>query len=679
MQFYESSRFFFLWLLLLLGLIFWWGSTEHKRRLSRIGEVSFLLRRLMPGFSYGRKKLGWIFFILAFFLSTLALARPQWGEEKRKVERKGVDLIFLLDTSLSMLAEDVKPNRLDKSKLEIKSLIRRLKGDRVGMVAFAGSSFLQCPLTLDYSAFLLFVDSLKPGYIPNPGTSLSQAIGLAVRAFPDQTLKYKAALIFSDGEDHEGGVEEGLEEAKKTGVRIYTMGVGTPEGDPIPLRSAADGKISGYKKDRRGEVVVTRLNTELLEKIAKETGGLYLPATAGEKEIDVILKHLETLGEKRLKEKLVSAREDHFQIFLMLALFFLLWEMLLGYEHQQVSKGAPFVLPILAFFLFSGFLNSPYSLVEEGNHLAENKKYQSAVEKYRKAEISKPDEPIIRYNLGTSLYQLYQYRDAEKELDQALSQAKDPLVKSKILYNDGNAKYRLGDFDKAVEAYKKVLDLNPKDEDAKYNLEFLQKKKAQFEKKNQERQQEKQKQKNQPNPQKNQGEQRQPQPSPQQQGQQNQNQPQGGQENQQKVGAGESQNQQERKEEEQGQQGGQQQKENQGQEEKGQKQEKEQQQNPEESSQQAQEQEKQQGQEKRETQQQENQKEQEQATTGYQEKGAEKAPSPMEQQGGQPLQGQMSQENALRILEALREGEKKLQDLRRPPTHPDSQEVEKDW
>ena len=673
MQLYEPSQLFWLWLLPGLFFVFLAGEAHRKRRLARLGKASFLETRLMPGFSPLRRRIGGGLLLTVFFFAALALARPQWGEEKKKIERKGQDVMFLLDTSLSMLAEDAKPDRLRKSKLEIKNLIRRFKGNRVGMVAFAGSSFLQCPLTLDYAAFFLFVDSLKPGYIPNPGTSLSRALELGVRAFPQDSRKHRAMIVFSDGEDHEGGVDHALEIAKRAGIRIYAIGVGTEQGEPIPLRPSPNEKPAGYKKDRSGQIVITRLNPELMGRLAKETGGLYLPATAGEREADVLLKHLETLGEQKLKERVISEREDHYQFFLLLGFLFLVGEVLLGERRAGVFR---FSLPFLAFLIFSGFLSTPRSHVEHGNRNVQEKKYQSAVEDYRKAEVARPDDPVIRYNLGTALHQLYEYRDAEKELDQALNRSKDPATKAKILYNYGNTKYRLGEFEKAMEAYKEALDLNPKDEDAKYNLEFLRQKKAQFEKKNQEKQKEQKQNQKQPKPQQQKDQQQQQQPQPQSsQGEQKDKQPQP-----------------------QPQQGNEQQK-SQPQQSEEQQQEKDQQQQTGSSSKEQNEQEKErtearehqqekENQEERKTPQQpenqgENEKEQpsqEKTPQGAGEsQGSGQEPLSEEQPGRQPLQGQMSKENAMRILDALREGEKELQDLRRPPVQPKSQEPLKDW
>lgn len=638
MQFFEPSSFVFLILVPIMALIFIRGQSERRKRIASLGNPAFLETRLMPEYSVGKGRVAAVLITLAVTFSVLALARPQWGEEKKKIERKGVDLIFLLDTSLSMLAEDVKPNRIEKSKMEIRNIIQKLRGDRVGMVAFAGTSFLQCPLTLDYSAFLLFVDSISTGYIPTPGTSLSEAILLGLKAFPEESRKYRAMVVFSDGEDHEGGIKEALDIAKKAGVRIYTLGTGGLEGEPIPLRSREGGKaISGYKKDRGGQVVMTRLNQDLLTGVARETGGLYFQATAGEREVDLILKHLESLGERRLKERLFTEREDHFQLFLLIAFLLIAGELFLG--NKKSSKAMTPIFPLVAFFLLTGLIDSSSSLVEKGNRLVKEKKYQSAVENYRKAQIKRPKEPVVRYNLGTALYELFDYREAERELEQALSLAKDAPTKARALYNYGNAQYRLGNFDPAIEAYKKTLDLDPKDPDAKYNLEFLQKKKALFEQRQEQKQQQQQDQQPQPQNQKQQESQSQSQPEQKGGGGQTEAEPEQREQDQEEQSSGSSEEGEDR----------------QAQEEKGQ-------------------------QKPAETQPTEEAKGQEQEQN--KEEGKEEESKKEERQSGgamEPLQGQMSKENALRVLEALQDGEKKLQDLRRPPAESGAKEVLKDW
>lgn len=454
-------------------------------------------------------------------------------------------------------------------------------------------------------------------------------------------MKHKALVLFTDGEDHEGGMESVLEEVKKSGVRIYCIGLGTEKGDPIPLTDES-GKRSGFKKDREGQIVITKLNPALLEEIAASSGGLYLPSTPAEREIDLIMKHMEGMGKRQFQERMIREKEDHFQLFLLWAVVFLVFEMLVRRTKPGVLR--PLSL-ILIFLLFSGFLKGPKKLTDEGNELFEDKRYQSAIERYREAQVKEPDDPTIRYNLGTALYQTEEYQSASQELEKAVEVVKDPQLSARVLYNYGNAQYRLGNFEKAIESYEKVLELDPKDEDAKYNLEFLMKQKSMFEKKDQDRKQESQQQQKQ---------------IPQQQDQQEQ-----------------QQQQQQQQDEQQQQQQQEQEQEQQKQSSEGQEQEEDQpsptpQGEDEESKAQPEQGEKEQPESPQ------------QPERGRFDEGNEEQEQPRDgqeyEQAPKPLQGQMTMENALRILDALREGERELQDLRRPPVDRRQQaEVLKDW
>ena len=689
MQFFEPQAFVILWFVPAIVGLAWFAGQSRRKRMERFAVLSTLQTKLTPDHRPNENRLRVVYLVLAVIFATLALARPQWGEEKKKIERKGVDIIFLLDTSLSMLAEDVKPNRLEKSKLEIKNLVHRLKGDRIGMVAFAGSSFLQSPLTLDYSAFFLFLEAIKTGYIPDPGTSLARAVRLAIRSFSGKEHKHRGLVIFSDGEDHEGNLEQVLEEAKKAEVRIYTVGTGTAEGEPIPLRDE-EGRKNGFKKDREGQVVITKLNRPVLEKIAADTGGLYLPATPAEQEVDVILKHMESLGKQQFKEKVIAEKEDHFQFFLLLALLFLILEMFLKPTRKIPAK----VLAMIGlFFIFSGFFENSQKPNNDANKLFQEKKYKSAQELYQKAKMKDPNDPVIRYNAGTTDYQLERYQEAAKEFEKVIATAKDPALKARALYNYGNTQYRLGNFEKSIESYKKALEIDPKDVDAKYNLEFLQNKKGAFDKKNQDRQNQKQDQNQRQNQQQNQ-QQSQQQDQQQGQGQKQDQQQRGQQENQQKdqqeKDQQQQQNQQDQQQKDQKQQQDQQdqqQKDQQQQQDQQDQQQKDQQQNQQQSQQQKDQQEqqekdqqKQDEQRQKEQEQQEQQDQQEQS--GEDEEKEQPALANEQQQkggGGQKLQGQMSMQNALQVLDALKEGEKELQDLRRPQSHKEPPPGGKDW
>jgi Ca-activated chloride channel family protein len=272
-----------------------------------------------------------------FGFGILALARPQWGTRLDTVRRQGVDVIAALDTSYSMQAEDVAPDRLEKAKSEIRGLIGRLKGDRIGLVAFAGTAVVECPLTLDYGAATLFLDVADTGMIPEPGTSLAAAIQTATSAFIAKETKYKVLVIFTDGEDLEGQVQAAVEKARNAGVIIYTVGIGSPEGKPIPVRDEK-GDIVEYRKDPDGQVVISRLDERSLAQIASETVGEYFRATTSESELDQIYDEISRMEKKQLESRLYQNFEDQFQYPLALAIFCLVAEVLIS-ERRRPGQG----------------------------------------------------------------------------------------------------------------------------------------------------------------------------------------------------------------------------------------------------------------------------------------------------------------------------------------------------
>jgi Ca-activated chloride channel family protein len=650
MQFFRPEYFSYLWLVPAVLALYIFSHKLWQKRMRRLVQDETLLAKLVEGYRKSEWIIRAVLMTLAVLCFICALARPQWGDEKRSVQRKGVDLIFLVDTSLSMLAEDIKPNRLEKAKFEIETFIRNLRGDRVGMVTFAGSGFLQTPLTLDHAAFLLFLNAVQVGFLPDPGTSLVQAIHLAIRAFPQKELKYKALVLFTDGEDHEGGVEKAIEEAKQANVRIYAIGLGKTEGEPIPLKDEK-GKRQGFKKDRSGQIVMTRLNKTLLERLTKETGGIYLPATPGEKEVEIILKHLRGWGEQQFSEKTVVEREDQYQAFLILALILLIAEMLI----RRKDKKSPAVMACLAaFFLFTGFLETSQDTVKKGNEHFQNKRYQSALEAYRKVQIKNPDAPEVLYDLGTALYKVDSLQESNQNLETAAKKAEDPMLKARAFYNNGNVQYRLGNFEGAIDSYKKAIALDPSDKDAKYNLEFLQKQMNKMDKKNQDQKKNDQKK----------DEQKKDQQKDKQDQQQQQNQGQG-QQDQKDQGQGKDQRDQNQDQKDQ--------------------QNQQQQPKPQDQKDQEQQQKDQEEKEKQEEQQKQDQqqKEQEEQQKKEQEEKdqQEQKKNDQDKQGQQkrPLQGQMSMDNALNLLDALKESETELQDLRRPPVNKNPPPVDKDW
>ena len=322
-----------LWGVLLL-IVFFVLIYRHKETLlQRFGHLE-LIKRILPG--YDKRRVVWknIFFILAYIFLVIALADPQIGTKLEQVKRKGVDIIIALDVSNSMKAEDIKPNRLEKAKHEIVRFIDLLKGDRIGLVAFAGMAHLVCPLTLDYGAAKLFLQMMDTDLIPVQGTALGDAIKVAMKAFNQKDRKHKVLILITDGEDHEGDPVKVAKEAAKEGIIIYTIGIGSPQGVPIPVYDR-NGNEVGFMKDRNGNVVTTKLDMATLQKIAFVTNGKYYMATSGQSELEKIYGEINKMEKKELSARKFSQYEDRYQIFALIGLIFVLLEFFLPVRTRK--------------------------------------------------------------------------------------------------------------------------------------------------------------------------------------------------------------------------------------------------------------------------------------------------------------------------------------------------------
>lgn len=322
MQFGRPEYLYLFWGVAALAGFLAWSLWWRRKRLERLIAPA-LLPMLTENFSRSKAILRSLLLVAFFAFGVLALSRPQWGTRAETVRRKGVDVIIALDTSYSMNAEDIVPSRLARAKREVRSLIARLRGDRVGIVSFAGDALVLCPLTLDYGAATLFLDVANTENVPEPGTSLASAIITADSAFVAREKKFKVLVIVTDGEDLGGQLDEAIAKAKEAGIVIYTIGVGTPEGRPIPVRDTK-GDIVEYRRDPGGQVVISSLNERSLARIATETGGRYFRAAASENELGEIYGEISGLDKKEFESKLVQNFEDRFQYPLAAALICLL-------------------------------------------------------------------------------------------------------------------------------------------------------------------------------------------------------------------------------------------------------------------------------------------------------------------------------------------------------------------
>jgi len=321
MTFGNIHAIHYLWLLPALLLFYVWAYRKRNRAMQAFAARELLIH-LTPSMDRKRQNMKALVILLSVSAIALALMRPQWGFEWKEVTRSGLDILIAIDTSKSMLAEDVKPNRLERSRLAVKDLIQTLQGDRIGLIAFAGSAFLQCPLTVDYSGFMLSLDDLNVNTLPKGGTSLSNAIKTALESYEGGKKKYKALVIITDGEDHEGNAPEWAEKAKEQGIKIFTIGIGTREGELIPVTDESGNRM--FLKDRSGNVVKTSLDEKTLKDIALATGGSYVKATATEFGLDLIYEEKLSKMEKReVENKMIRKYYERYQIPLAIALLLL--------------------------------------------------------------------------------------------------------------------------------------------------------------------------------------------------------------------------------------------------------------------------------------------------------------------------------------------------------------------
>ncbi|OGS45095.1 MAG: hypothetical protein A2539_05860 [Elusimicrobia bacterium RIFOXYD2_FULL_34_15] len=328
----------YLLLLLLIPLVIIfliYASNLRKKDLLKFGDLK-LLEKLSDSLNYKVKKTKIILIIISLFFIIITVSGPQLGKRMKEVKRSGRDIIVAIDCSKSMLAEDIKPNRLLKSKNELSTFTDKLQGDRIGIIAFAGTAFVQCPLTLDYGSAKMFLNLIDSNLIPYPGTAIGKAIELAIKSFSQKERKYKVLILLSDGEDHNSNPLDAADEAKKEGIIIYTIGIGTPEGDVIPAKDENDNVV-GYKKDKSQQTVMSKLDETTLQKIALVTGGKYYRSTSGELEIDRIYEEISSMEKKELKSLSFSQYEHRFKYFLLVAFLLLVTEFVLS-ERKRYEK-----------------------------------------------------------------------------------------------------------------------------------------------------------------------------------------------------------------------------------------------------------------------------------------------------------------------------------------------------
>ena len=479
-----------------------------RSRQQALGEfiAAALLPTVVPEVDPRRRRIRAGLLLGAVLLLALALAGPKWGFRWQEIRRQGVDLVVAIDTSRSMLATDLKPSRLARAKLAVRDLVARLQGDRVALVAFAGTAFLQCPLTLDYGAFIESLASVDVGLIPKGGTALGPALETAVGAFEGSEGKHQAIILITDGEDHEGGVEEAAKKASERGIRVFTVGIGTPDGELIPLEAG------GYVKDRSGQVVKSRLGESTLQQIATTTNGVYLAAAGGGLDLGALQReHIDALEKRELTSTLERRFENRFQIPLALAILLLAIEPLIGDRKSPGRPGrrrSPLAAMLLAVACL-GWLD-PYAREREGNRLFAEGKFDEAAARYNEALIDDPDSPLLRFNLGATAYRQGKFDEALAAFEKVPQREDEPGRQARTAYNQGNTFFRLGEATEQSEpektlqywaqslvAYRRAMRADPADPDPKFNHELVEKRLEELQKKLEEQKKEQEEQQDQ--------------------------------------------------------------------------------------------------------------------------------------------------------------------------------------
>jgi Ca-activated chloride channel homolog len=314
-----------------LVLIFVVAGYFRKKAFAKFGELS-LIQQLTPQMSKYKHTFKFVLLLFALIFFIGALSNPQWGTKKEKINRKSIDVFIALDISQSMLAQDISPSRLERAKNFCQNLVDGLKGERMGVIIFAGNAYLQMPLTTDYAAAQLFLKSANTNQAPTQGTAISDAIDLAERSFEEDNKHHKALIIITDGENHDEETLQRAKEANENGLMIFTVGVGTEGGGYIPMYFAGQ---AGFKMDKSGNPVKTSLNPQMLADIAEAGNGVYYNLVDGEKVISALKERIETIDKREFESRSFSEFESYFQYFLAIGLLFLIIEFMFSYRKNR--------------------------------------------------------------------------------------------------------------------------------------------------------------------------------------------------------------------------------------------------------------------------------------------------------------------------------------------------------
>ena len=486
----------YLYLLAAIPLLFvirWLMVRQQKKRLRRFGDPE-LVRQLMPDVSRFRPAVKFWLLLGALALLIVMLARPQMGTKISHEKRTGIETIICMDISNSMLAEDVTPSRLDRAKMMVENLVDHFNNDKIGLIVFAGDAFVQLPITSDYVSAKMFLSSIDPSMIATQGTDIAAAITMASHSFTQQEGVGKAIIVITDGEDHEGGAMEAAKEANEKGMRTYVLGVGSPNGAPIPTGNG------DYLKDNSGQTVMTGLNEEMCRQLADAGSGAYIHVENNSNAQDQLDNELDKLAKKEISSTIYSDYDEQFQAVGIIVVLLLILEVcILEIKNPMLKNISLFrrtpkaaATMLLLLLAIGAQAQTDRQLVRQGNKQFRKGNAADAEVSYRKAVEKNQRNPQANYNLGNALMQQRKDSLATVQFQNAAKMETNPLRRAQAYHNIGVICQQHQMFSEAIEAYKEALRNNPTDDETRYNLELC---KRQQQQQNQDQQNQDQKNK----------------------------------------------------------------------------------------------------------------------------------------------------------------------------------------
>lgn len=493
---FESPQYLYLLLVLLaLVAIHYYFNYKKKQQIKRFGDPD-LTRQLFLGVSRWRPEVKFWLLMAALASFIVALARPQFGTRLDTRERMGIEAIIALDVSNSMLAEDVKPNRLEKAKMMVSNMVDGMKDDKIGLIVFAGQAFVQLPITSDYVSAKMFLETISPSMISVQGTDIAEAITLSMRSFTQQDDVSRAIFVITDGEDNEGRAVEAAKQAASQGIHVYMLGIGNPGGAPIPIPGSGH-----YIIDDEGNTVVSKLNEGMCREIATAGNGSYIYVDNSSSAQKKLSEYLDRLSKAKMESQIYSEYDEQFQGFVLIGILLLLTDVLIMERESKstwlrrlLAPRSTHLASCLLLFSLAAMSQTDRDYIRRGNRLMHDSIYDKAQVEYQKAIERDNTNPISHYNLGNALLYQNKAEDAMKEYETAARLEKDKGRLAQIYHNMGVVLQAAKQFDKAVACYRNSLRNDPTNNETRYNyaLSLFQLKKNQNNQDNQDQQKDEQ-------------------------------------------------------------------------------------------------------------------------------------------------------------------------------------------